>query len=127
MAAGHLARVAHLEADVAAGQALRRAPARLGDRVLVEVDAEAAPRRVAPEGAQEHLAAATARVEDERAGRQAQRVERAVDRWLAHRVGERQAAMGEMGGARHAPTLRPYYNAAMFVHLRPRDVPVAIA
>jgi hypothetical protein len=94
--------VARFEAHVAARQPLLRAGARDGDRVGVEIDAEPAPHAVARERAEQHLAAPAARVEHERAGRQAQPAEDPVDRRLAHGVGERQPAVGEVGGARHA-------------------------
>jgi hypothetical protein len=76
--------------DVDAGLArgggpLRRRLDALGARAVARLDAR------------EQLAGAAADVEDARARLQRQRVDRGVDRRLAQRVGERDAAMRDRG------------------------------
>jgi hypothetical protein len=72
----------------------------LGDRVSVEVDAEPPCAGVTSQHAQQHLAGAATRIEDQRLRRQRQGCDGGVDSRLRHRVGERQADVGDPRGAR---------------------------
>jgi hypothetical protein len=96
--AAHGRRIPHLEAR-------RRghgSSASLGDRVLVEIDAQSARAGISAQRAQQDLAAAAAGLQYERARREPQRPHGRIHSPLAHRIGKREAAVSDVSGARHA-------------------------